>query len=146
MRKRYRSIVMMPDGYAPPQMWYARWCHIGGNYDFIWSEGQSRETLRSAAHRAVKLDLGLSSRDILVSNMAQLNLEFVDQELGETLHEIVAFYIVHLYRAAARETLEQDPDGRWLTGTELLSGSTSDHRPINPRLTALLGQNQLIRM
>ncbi len=145
MQKRYRSIVMMPDGHAAPQRWFGRWCYVGGHYDFVSCEGESRETLRDAAQRAMTEDLGLASRDVLVSNMAQLNLEYVEQQCHGPSHEIVAFYIVHLYRAAARAEVDQNADGRWLTAEELLEGTTSDGKPINPRLTALLRQHELIR-
>lgn len=148
MAARFRSIVMMPDDYGSPEAWYSRWSHVRGHYDFITGERLNDESPRQVALRCVTEQLPLRASDLLVANMAQVNYEFFDRQCGcdEPQHVCVAFYIVHLYRAAARAAIEKDPDGSWLSSAELLSGTSTDGKPVNPLLTWLLKRLDLVRI
>ena len=147
MEKYIRGVAMIPQDYADQNHWYAHWCYIQGHYDFISGERQADETFRTAVERSVVGVLELTSRDLLISNMAQLNLEFHDTLPPEAdpRHVIVAFYLVNLYRRSAHSTVSDNPDGRWLSNQELLAGTTSEGLPISPTLTALLHRADLLR-
>jgi hypothetical protein len=79
--------------------------------------------------------------------MAQLNMEFATVLPGESEphHVAVAFYLVNLYRAAAREALAAYPNGRWLSSRELLAGETRDGKPVSPVLSSLLQRSGVIQ-
>ena len=142
-----RAITLVPDDYGLPTAWLGRWCHVRGHFDFASADRTADESLRDAATRAVVEGLPLTKRDVLVANMAQLNLEYVDQQPDtETpLAVQVAFYMVHLYRAPARAAVDNDDDCRWLTAEELLSGDVGGGYRVSPLLTRLLRQADLFR-
>jgi len=147
MRRLARAFAMIPQDPAGHALWFGHWCYIGGHFDFVSAEREEGSVQRDVVKQAVIDVFRLRDRDLLVANMAQINLEFHDQLLTEDgvwdVH--VAFYIVNLYGQAARERLSQHPDGRWLTNEELIAGTTSDGLPVNPVLTALLRRADLLR-
>ena len=71
---------------------------------------KQRESFRESVTREVAWQLNLKrNSDFLVSNMAQLSIEYVETMPDETQRHIaVAFYIVHIYRRSLLESFLQD--------------------------------------
>ena len=118
-------------------------------FDFISAEPLQSESFRECIDRQVGIELGLKSADILVSNMAQLNLECAAKLSGDTdpSHLGVAFYVVHLYSKASRQKAESlsPNEYEWLASEELLCGKTSRGKLVSPILSFLLRRSQVIQ-
>jgi len=128
--------------------WLASWNASKNYFDFITSECLEDESSREAITREVAWTLGLDrGRDILVCNMAQSNLEFVDKIPGDKFaaEMKVAFYNVELYRENAVRQVDALSNTAWLTSQEICEGKTSDNLLMNPRLTYLIARSQVIQ-
>jgi len=93
--------------------WLARRNQSTNELEFVIGVRLENESFREAAIREVAWELHLDrSRDFLVSNMAQMNLEFVDRLPGwyDKNHNVVSFYNVEIYRREALTQIDADPD------------------------------------
>lgn len=128
--------------------WLARWNQQQGCFDFIATDCLEGESAREAISREVAWVLDLNrGRDILVCNMAQSNLEFIDCLPGQN-HKTkmkVAFYNVELYRSGAVERVNTDAENAWLTSQEICDGQTKDNLALNPMLHFLIKKSGVIQ-
>jgi hypothetical protein len=147
MKEHDWSIALIPRAEGEPEHWFCLWRDDQEHYDFVTGEKDSDESLRECMDRAVRESLPLEHNDFLVSNMAQLNLEFSALLPGYATpqHVGAALFMVHLYSKRARQVIESHADGCWLTGKELRSGMALDGRPINPTLQYLLNRSEVIQ-
>jgi hypothetical protein len=147
MRDYFRAIALVPRESAEWAHWFCIWSPKQSCYDFVAGQPESDESFRACVQRSVRQKLKLGKSDFLVANMAQLNMEFATVLPGECdpHHVAVAFYVVNLYRSAAREAVAAYPGGRWLSSRELLAGETSDGKPVSPTLTYLLRRSEVIQ-
>lgn len=116
--------------------------------DFVIAHRLEKESWRDSVTREVAWQLDLDrNRDIVVSNMAQLNVEFEAALPGETDSTQIAcaFYNVQLYRKAAREKISADENYLWLSCDEILAGQTEAGVVISPMLMLLNGHAKVIR-
>ena len=147
MRKLFVSVALISRFEGDRSQWLVRWQPRGKCYDLVKGRRLDQESFRETIDREVGWQLGLSrDRDYLVSNMAQLNLEFVDTLPGETepQHVAVAFYPVHLYGRDARTKIEEDRDNCWITADELLRGQSDGRPKISPVTRHLLRRADVI--
>ena len=142
----FRSLALIPDSTEPNSRWLCLWDSNRNCFNFISAERRKQESFRTCIHAAVLDNLRLTKRDVLVSNMAQLNLEFVATLPGDTSesHIAVSFYAVHLYSRSSRHAVTELVEGRWLTGKELMRGQTSDGWRVDPTLNFLLRRADII--
>ncbi len=135
---------MREDGWR----WLARWNQPRGYFDFVTADCLEGETAREAIGREVAWVLDLDrSRDILVCNMAQCNLQFVECLPGQTMETSmkVAFYNVELYRSNAVEKVNSNTENAWLASQEICDGRTKDNLLLNPILKYLVGKSGVIQ-
>lgn len=147
MRQLFVSIALISRIEDDRSRWLVRWRSSDGCYDLVRGLRLEKESFRETIDREVGWQLGLSrERDYLVSNMAQLNLEFVDILPGEpgAQHVAASFYPVHLYGREARSRVEQDGSNRWVTADELLRGRVQDGTPVSPVTHHLLHRGDVI--
>lgn len=145
--KYFRSVALIPDWAESNSKWSCVWDNVRSCFDFVTAERSGNESFRDCIHREVLEALSLTKRHVLVANMAQLNLEFVDAlpESTSDSHIAVSFYLVHLYSRAARLAGKEMVEGRWLTGKELLNGETTDGWRVSPNLSYLLRRADVIQ-
>lgn len=128
--------------------WLARLNPSTLQLDFVVGQRLEDESYREAATREVAWQLGLDrSRDFLVSNMAQMNLEFVDLLPGqyeESLNQI-AFYNVEIYRSKVIEMLDEDSANIWVNSEEICNGVTDCGRRLNPLIPYLINRSSVIQ-
>ncbi|MEQ9410494.1 MAG: hypothetical protein RIK87_22355 [Fuerstiella sp.] len=141
------SIALMRHPTQLENLWLAWWNQRAGHYDFVTAERLDDESFRECLDREIAWVLDLErGRDYLISSMARLHLD-VPVEASEDIPDTffaVEFYIVDLYGSSGRLSLEQNRDVRWLSSDEVLSGRTSDGRPVSPSLVHLLNQADVI--
>lgn len=116
--------------------------------DFIMARRLERESMRESVLREVSWELDIDRRrDIVVSNMAQLNLDFETTLLGDGEPSIVscAFYNVELYRKTVVQLIEEKEDFIWMTSAEICSGTTDDGMELNPLMVELNNQAKVIQ-
>jgi len=116
--------------------------------DFVIAHRLEKESWRDSVTREVAWHLDVDrNRDIVVSNMAQLNVEFEATLPGEVdpTHIACAFYNVQLYRKEVREKVEQTESYLWLSVEEILAGETKSGIAISPLLMLLNGHAKVIR-
>ena len=108
---------------------------------FIMANRLEGESMRESVTREVAWELGLDrSRDLLVSNMAQLNLEFVGP-LPDRQHSTlnrVSFFNVFIYRKRQIEVFSEHQDFRWVNASEICEGLSQDGIPFSPLATRLI--------
>ena len=146
MQQFFRSIALIPRD-AQRRSWFCVWDAAHEWFDFVSGTFTDGESSRECLDRNVATTLGLESRSFLVSNMAQLNMEFaalLPCEPNVTRVKI-AWYIVQLYNQAARRIVDSFPDSRWLSGGELLAGEAGDGLQVNPTLSYLLKRSEVIQ-
>lgn len=128
--------------------WLARWDSRKRHFDFITADCLEGESPREAISREVAWALDLNrGRDILVCNMAQSNLEFVERFPGDQHETIVkiAFYNVELYRKGAVAVVNAVSENAWMTSQEICEGKTKENLPLNPFLTQLVSKSGVIQ-
>ena len=115
---------------------------------FVIGERLESESFRETAMREVAWRLGLERNAFLVSNMSQLNMEYVGQLPGELedKHIAVAFYAVDLYKAAASKQVAQSEfQSTWLNSAEVCSGQQQEHGPLlNPLICHWINKWQIV--
>ena len=146
MKRFFRSIAMIPNRFTDRDQWLCAWDGNHDCYNFIMGERLETESFRECVERETCWVLGLERRDILVANMAQVNLEYQDVLPGETdpSHIAVAFYSIHLYGKNARQVVREFTEGAWLSRPELTNGRAEDGRIVSPVLTYLLQKADVI--
>lgn len=115
---------------------------------FVVGERLEQESFRESAIREVAWELGLDrQRDFLVANMAQMNLEFVDQLPGQfsKSHIKVSFYNVEIYRQEVLESLEKERGNFWVTSEEICDGVTYCGRRFDPVVPYLINRSSVIQ-
>jgi len=128
--------------------WLARRNQSTNELEFVIGVRLENESFREAAIREVAWELHLDrSRDFLVSNMAQMNLEFVDRLPGwyDKNHNVVSFYNVEIYRREALTQIDADPDNVWVTSDEICNGVTHSGRRFNALVPYLINRSNVIQ-
>lgn len=128
--------------------WLARWDKKGKFFDFVTTECLEGESAREAISREAAWTLNLNrGRDILVCNMAQSVLEFVDCLPGDDFETQikVEFYNVELYRSGTVDEVNEVAENAWLTSQEICAGRTKENLPLNPLLTRLIARSGVIQ-
>lgn len=144
MTKYFRAFALIPRS-DRRESWFCIPDEESKYITFLAGTPKEDESFRECIKRSVCQSLRIEARDILVSNMAQLNLEYVDLLPGEqnARHIAVAFHMVHLYRKPARNAICRS-NGIWLTRRELLCGETFDGRSIDPILIYFLKKSEVL--
>lgn len=126
--------------------WLTRWNGCRDMYELICGQRLEEESFRETISREVAWQLGVERNDFLVSNMAQLNLEYDDLLPGdcEPTHIAISFYNVDLYRKPAREAIENNPHLAWLPSSEICHGATPCGKVINPVHCSLINRSKVI--
>ena len=76
--------------------------------------------------------------------MARLNLELPAEDSDHCVDGVVEFYVVDLFGKSGRASVELNKQLRWLTGEEVLSGTTTDGKTISPALVELMTRADVI--
>ena len=116
--------------------------------DFIMTDAIDAESVRTAVAREVSWVLDIDrDRDLLVSNMAQLNIQFEGVMPGTTerCQVTAAFYNVNFYRSAAIERISASDDFVWLSSHEICSGRSDEGIEIDPVFLWLNRQANVIQ-
>lgn len=126
--------------------WLTKWNGCRGMYELICAQRLEDEPFRETVAREVAWQLNIGRRDFLVSNMAQLNLEYDDVLPGDCdpTHIAISFYNVDLYRQSARETVEANENLAWLPSPEICQGITPCGKPLNPVHCSLINRARVI--
>lgn len=127
--------------------WLTKWNGCRNVLEMICGQRLEDESFRETVSREVAWQLDLErDRDFLVSNMAQINLEYDDLLPGdsEPTHIAVAFYSVDLYRRIARERVAANEDLVWVPSSEICEGTTSQGRTFNAVHCALINRAKVI--
>lgn len=148
MQKWFRAIALIRRIEDGQNRWLARAKAGRPNVlDFISTPRLEGESFREAIRREAAWTLNLDAhKDLLVSSMAQLNLEFVAclprDESGS--HVAVSFFLVEIYGQRAMQQITDDPANRWLTSREVCAGELETGETLNPRLIFLLDRAKVI--
>ena len=126
--------------------WLTKWNGCRGMYELICAQRLENESFRETVAREVAWQLDIDRRNFLVSNMAQLNLEYDDLLPGdcEPTHIAVSFYNVDLYRKPAREAIKKNDQLAWLPSSEICRGITPCGKPLNPVHCSLINRARVI--
>lgn len=142
------SVALIRKTYNQSLRWLARLNPTSKKLGFVIGERLNMESFRETTIREVAWELLLDrQRDFLVSNMAQLNLEFVDRMPGhyDKSRVAVSFYNVEVYRKEVVEVLESDRANFWVTSEEICNGVTRDGRRFDPLVPYLINRSSVIQ-
>jgi hypothetical protein len=136
MKQLFQSVAFIEKFEGDKSRFLLKWQPVQNCWKFIVADRLNKESFRESIIREVAWQLDLQRRtDFLVSNMAQLCVEFIESLPDNTQrHVAVAFYKVHLYRRTAIESLHRDRFSRWVTAAELCQGTTADGQAIDKRI------------
>lgn len=140
------ALVQRTDGVKT--RWFLRWDPLKNYWRFVTGERLERESFRETALREVGWQLNLNRRsDFLVSNVAQLSVEFIDfsTEHHSERQVALAFYQVHVYKKPAIDLLEADSTGCWVSAAEICAGCTDSGQTIDPQIVGWINQWQIIQ-
>jgi len=148
MQKWFRSVALIRRVENGKNLWLARAQQGSANVlSFISAHRLESESFRETIRRETAWVLNLSpKRDLLVSNMAQLNLEFVaclPKDETES-HVAVSFFLVEIYGKKAMQLIRDDPANRWLSSAEVCAGELDSGERLDPRLLFLLDRAKVI--
>jgi len=142
------AVALIRKSYNQQLCWLARLDKSQQQLEFVIGERLEGESFRETTIREVAWLMQLDrKRDFLVSNMAQMNLEFVDQLPGQfqKSHVQVSFYNVEIYRKEIVQVLEKDPNNFWVTSDEICDGRTRCGRKFNPIVPYLINRSNVIQ-
>jgi hypothetical protein len=147
MRKWFQSVALIRRLDNGQSLWLAREGDTPGVLNFIAAPRLEKESFRETIRREVAWVLDLDpQRDLLVSNMAQVNLEFAGRLPGddEDSHIAAAFFMVEPYGNNAHKAIRSDPENHWLTSSEVCSGRLAKGQVLEPALVYLLERAKVI--
>ncbi len=142
------SVALIRKTYNQSLRWLARFNPATKQLGFVIGERLGQESFRETTIREVAWELELDrQRDFLVSNMAQLNLEFIDRIPGhyEKSRVAVSFYNVEVYRKEVVTALESDRANFWVTSEEICNGATRGGRRFDPLVPYLVNRSNVIQ-
>ena len=148
MQKLELSVALIRRNDADGTRWLARLAQREHHLKFVVADRLGRETFRESAMREVAWELDLDRhRDFLVSNMAQMNLDFVDHLPGRFSQSrtLVSFYNVEIFRDAVLSQLHEDPQNFWVTSGEICDGVTRQGLAFDPLIPYLVGRSNVIQ-
>ena len=148
MQNVYLSIALIRKTYNQSLRWLARLDPSTKQFGFVIGERLESESFRETTIREVAWELMLDrQRDFLVSNMAQMNLEFIDRMPGhhEKSHVVASFYNVEVYRKDIVTKLENDSGNFWVTSEEICNGVSQCGRHFDPMVPYLINRSSVIQ-
>lgn len=136
MEKIFQSVALVQKPEGDKSRLLLRWSANQNYWMFVVADRLNRESFRESVAREVAWQLNLKRQsDFLVSNMAQLSMEYVETMPNEDQrHVAIAFYNVHIYRRNVLESLTQDTSSRWVSAMDVCRGRTTDEQTIHPRI------------
>ena len=136
MEKIFRSVALVQKSEGDKSRLLLRWSAGESCWVFVVADRLNKESFRESVTREVAWQLNLKRQsDFLVSNMAQLSMEYVETISNETQrHVAIAFYNVHIYRRNVLESLAQDTSSRWVSAQDVCRGRTNDEQTIHPQI------------
>jgi hypothetical protein len=147
MDKLFQSVALVQQTDGTQNKMLLNWHKDRNRWEFILADRLNKESFRESVTREVAWQLNLNRKsDFLVSNMAQLSMEFVETQPDESqLHIAVAFYSVHIYRRSILELLVQEPSNRWMSAAEVCQGKTTDGQTIHPRVVTWINKWSVVQ-
>lgn len=148
MEKLHLAVALVRNQTKDGVRWLARWNDSRQHLEFILGERLEGERFRETIVREVAWELGLDrEQDMLVSNMAQLNMQFVDRlPRGYSAADVtVAFYNVLPYGQSALDQITEDEFNFWVTSEEICAGVSNSGRPFDPMVTYLVDRSEVIQ-
>ena len=142
------SVALIRKTYNQSLRWLARFNQSTKQLEFVIGERLEEESFRETIIREVAWELMLDRRrDFLVSNMAQMNLEFIDRMPGDfdKNHVVVSFYNVEVYRKDIVTKLEEDSRNFWVTSEEICNGVSRCGRQFDPLVPYLVNRSSVIQ-
>lgn len=148
MQKWFQSVALIRRVQDGKNLWLARASRQRPNVlNFVSAPRLESESFRETIRREVAWVLDVDpQRDLLVSNMAQLNLEFVAclPEDEADSHVAASFFLVEIYGRSTMQKIEEDAKNRWLTSAEVCAGYLASGEELDPRLVFLLDRAKVI--
>jgi hypothetical protein len=142
------AVALIRKRYNEKLCWLATLNQTQKKLEFIIGERLEGESFRETTIREVAWAMQLDrKRDFLVSNMAQMNLEFIDQLPGRfhKSHVLVSFYNVEIYRKQVLHRLDEAPDNLWVNSEEICNGVTQCGRAFDPIVPYLINRSNVIQ-
>ena len=128
-------------------LWLVHWNQRAEHFDFVTASRLDNESFRECLDREIAWTLELRrGKEYIISSQARLHLD-VPVESPEPDHQqclSVEFYIVDLFGKNGRISIENNPNVRWLTSEEVLSGMTVDGLTVSAQLVSLLNHADVI--
>ena len=147
MDKLFQSVALVQQSDSDANKMLLRWQAKSDQWEFIVADRLNSESFRESVTREVAWQLNLNRKtDFLVSNMAQLSMEYVEYLPDDSQrHVAVAFYNVHLFRRSALEFISNDPSNRWLSASEVCQGATNEGQAIDPRVVSWINKWSVVQ-
>ena len=147
MEKLFQSIALVQKAEGKKNKLLLSWDSKQSCWRFIVADRLDRESFRESISREVAWQLNLDrNSDLLVSKMAQLSMEFVEDMPDETQrHVAIAFYSVRIYRRNQLESIACDPRFRWISAAEVCQGATEDGQTIDPRIVTWINKWSVVQ-
>jgi hypothetical protein len=147
MNKLFQSVALVQQSEGDRNKMLLRWKAESDWWEFIVADRLNKESFRESVTREVAWQLDLNRKtDFLVSNMAQLSMEYVETQPDNTQqHVAVAFYNVHLFRRTAVESISSDSTNRWMSASEVCQGETDEGQTIDPRVVSWINKRSVVQ-
>lgn len=142
------SVALIRNVESNKLRWLLRLDQDHGRIHFIIARRLENESYREGVAREVAWELGLDrKKDFLVSNMAQLNFDFIGILPGrssETCNRFT-FYNVEIVANRVLEELAKDKLNFWVTSEEICNGVTEAGIPLEPYVATLIRDKGVIQ-
>ena len=115
---------------------------------FIVGHRLEKESFRETVIREVAWQLDLDrKKDFIVSNIAQISVEFVEAKPHEfhEEHIALAFYNVYLSKRNVITRLNEDPSKTWVSAAEICAGTASNGRRIQSDVVGWINKYEVVR-
>jgi 8-oxo-dGTP pyrophosphatase MutT (NUDIX family) len=141
MRQSEAAVALIRRVEDGQTLWLSQWNPTWGAYHFVGGHKRPEELFRECLVREIGEELHLEpGADFLVRSDLPIHCEFDAFSVSTRVdtHYIMELFDVELVSEEARCTVDADLQNRWLTETEIRTGTTLDGRPVSPTMIRLL--------
>jgi ADP-ribose pyrophosphatase YjhB (NUDIX family) len=141
MRQSEAAVAVIRRKEEGETLWLAQWNPKWGAFHFVGGHKRPSESFRECVIREIGEELVLRyERDFRIESKAPMHIEFNAFSEGSRTdtHYIMELFGVDLVSEDACLNVDEGPQNRWLTASEIRGGRTGDARPISPTMKRLL--------
>ncbi len=141
MRQSVAAIALIRD----QDLWLAQWNDGWQAYNFVGGHKHDDESFRECVIREIDEELQLTEPNVQVADQPLARVDYIawSQRANEDTRYIMEVFAVQLGGPHARQIVDNEPNNRWLSESEIKTQRCVDGRPVSETMNLLLSKSGL---